>query len=230
MRLSLPKAAAIFLLVGGIFTQGQAFMSFDPDQLGACEAAIGAAPSSDDYPALRGFAVRCADRDLALEKSEFAQLKRSSETAAKPERDAYTSLLAAFISFRTLHITVAAKGCGGGVGCSSEGEKEQAHINYQFLLMAEGFRQAGLATLSNLNSVAEDAALNAAYKRSLPNHPNPCPDDDDACVSANDFRAAERAWLRYRDAWLAYAAIKWPSVSADTWRAYLTHQRIQQLP
>jgi uncharacterized protein YecT (DUF1311 family) len=70
---------------------------------------------------------------------------------------------------------------------------------------------------------AEDAALNAAYRKRLQEaaagvaHPG--------AVTAEGIREAERAWLRYRDAFLAFAAAKFPRVPRAELAAWLTRQR-----
>jgi hypothetical protein len=37
----------------------------------------------------------------------------------------------------------------------------------------------------------------------------------------------ERAWIRYRDAWVDYGTRLWPSTSTDSWRTWLTLERIE---
>ena len=69
---------------------------------------------------------------------------------------------------------------------------------------------------------AEDSALNAAYRRRLEETSGePYPGG----VTREGVRDAERAWLRYRDAFLAFAAIKFPRVPRDELAAWLTRQR-----
>jgi uncharacterized protein YecT (DUF1311 family) len=43
------------------------------------------------------------------------------------------------------------------------------------------------------------------------------------------IRKAQRSWLAYRDAWLAFAALHYPQLPADTLKASLTQWRIKQL-
>ncbi len=69
---------------------------------------------------------------------------------------------------------------------------------------------------------AEDAALNAAYRKRLretagEQHPG--------AVTSQGVRDAERAWLRYRDAFLAFAAVKFPRVPRNELAAWLTRKR-----
>jgi hypothetical protein len=33
-------------------------------------------------------------------------------------------------------------------------------------------------------------------------------------------------WMRYREAWVQFGKVKFPSVTADSWRTWLTRERI----
>ena len=48
-------------------------------------------------------------------------------------------------------------------------------------------------------------------------------------VNKDGIRTAQRAWLRYRDAWLAFARIRYPQLNADSLRAALTEKRTASL-
>jgi uncharacterized protein YecT (DUF1311 family) len=73
---------------------------------------------------------------------------------------------------------------------------------------------------------AADARLNAAYRKRMQ---ATVPVDSPGAVTREGIRDAQRAWLRYRDAFLAFAAVKYPSVSRDSLAAWLTDQRIAML-
>jgi hypothetical protein len=74
---------------------------------------------------------------------------------------------------------------------------------------------------------AEDAALNAAYRKRLQETGGE--DSGPGAVTAEGVRAAERAWIRYRDAFLAFAAVKFPRVPRNELAAWLTRQRTAKL-
>ncbi len=48
-------------------------------------------------------------------------------------------------------------------------------------------------------------------------------------VTKDGIRTAQRAWLRYRDAWLAFARVRYPSLAPDSLRATLTEERTATL-
>jgi uncharacterized protein YecT (DUF1311 family) len=52
---------------------------------------------------------------------------------------------------------------------------------------------------------------------------------DDGTLDREAARAAQRAWLGYRDAFVAFAAAKYPGVSRDSMAAWLTRQRTRML-
>lgn len=70
---------------------------------------------------------------------------------------------------------------------------------------------------------AEDAALNAAYRKRL--REAAAGGDHPGAVTAEGIRSAERAWLRYRDSFLAFAALRFPRVPRAELAAWLTRQR-----
>lgn len=77
-----------------------------------------------------------------------------------------------------------------------------------------------------------DKALNSQYRQTLAML--------DAGKGENGFgeygtimpdgvRTTQRSWLRYRDAWIRFAAVRWPKMPADAWKAWLTTERTQAL-
>ena len=68
---------------------------------------------------------------------------------------------------------------------------------------------------------AADAALNRAYQAVMR--------APDTTVAKADVRAAQRLWLAYRDAWTAFAALRYPALPRDVLQATLTEWRTKQL-
>ena len=74
---------------------------------------------------------------------------------------------------------------------------------------------------------AADQRLNAAYKTLMASDAlNAGSDNGD--LTRTGVRAAQRAWLTYRDAWLTLSRLAWPK-SADALAAALTQARTHQL-
>ena len=48
-------------------------------------------------------------------------------------------------------------------------------------------------------------------------------------VTSDGVRETQRLWLPYRDAWVAFAATRYPDTPADAWRAWLSNSRAKAL-
>ena len=64
-----------------------------------------------------------------------------------------------------------------------------------------------------------DADLNATYGKVVK------ADFSGSTFQTSEIRKAQRAWLTYRDAWVRFGAIKYPTVPAHAWRANFTRNR-----
>ena len=105
----------------------------------------------------------------------------------------------------------------------------QATGNEAFVANLERFGQkrADAATPETLKKA--DAALNTLYKKRSP----PTSSTRDHAVS-DSLRAAQRAWLRYRDAWIAFYRLRWkdaapPDALDREITTALTMQRTEEL-
>lgn len=76
---------------------------------------------------------------------------------------------------------------------------------------------------------AADAHLNAAYRKARAAAAAAGDDVAPGAVTRTGILEAQRAWLRYRDAFLAFAAVKFPRVPRDALAAWLTSRRIAML-
>lgn len=218
------------LAVFAACASGQKNQSFDPEDEASCNKAVGPRDDSSAI-SIRRWVLDCGQADIDIESGEFAALTKAESAAPKPESQAYKALLDAFEKYRGLLLPILAKGCAGGTGCGADMSVEEAAVNYWFLDMARGFREAGFRQFTEKEYADADAELNAEYKRTIAGSPANCADNDldDACISQQEIRAMERAWLAYREAWVAYAAIKWPNVPAITFRILLTLQQAKRL-
>ena len=48
-------------------------------------------------------------------------------------------------------------------------------------------------------------------------------------IQKNMIRKTQRAWLKYREAWVLFGKTKYPDSNISSWRAYITQQRIFEL-
>jgi uncharacterized protein YecT (DUF1311 family) len=230
----LCSVAVLLLHAAPTFSQ-KATLSFEPGGIAACSKAIyQPIPSEADNP--RSFNYACDERDLEIEEAMFADLNRSMATQSTEEQKAFADLIQSFKRFRTLQLDIDMKGCGGGNGCGEILESAKARLNFDFLKMANGFEKEDSPSFSAADFAKEDASLNSAYANVIKiNFPETALGEDDCtsspqpCPSIGEFRQTERAWLRYRDAWVTFGPMRWPQINAVSWRTYLTRQRTRQL-
>jgi uncharacterized protein YecT (DUF1311 family) len=177
----------------------------------------------------RSFGFQCAERDMAIEKARFAAVRKSIEGRSPEERVAYNVLIVSFSGFLNSHM--ASEGCKVGTSCGAINENDKALVNYDFLMMAEGFIKDGLPSFTADDLAREDAALNATYQKVLSSLPESCANADrfSGCVPQPDLRETERAWIQYRDAWITFGTLRWHQVTSTSLLAYLTRQRTKQL-
>ncbi len=57
----------------------------------------------------------------------------------------------------------------------------------------------------------------------------PDPEINMTSVHVVSLKKRERAWLKYRDAWVAYGRVRYPQVPAYAWKAMLTQLRMEEL-
>ena len=105
--------------------------------------------------------------------------------------------------------------------------RAQQSLRDSFLSAIKTFENGSLPNHTFAEAKQEDAALNEAYRKAI--------NDAEAAkskygsVKPENIQAAERAWLTYRDAWISFAKLRYPTVSTDSWLALLTKDRIATL-
>ena len=81
------------------------------------------------------------------------------------------------------------------------------------------------ASVSREQAAALDKELNAIYGKLMKK-----PAETHAgAVGKDGIRATQRLWLAYRDAWISFGAVRYPSVTSETWTGLLTSRRNGQL-
>ena len=204
---SLILLGASALLLHPIAPRAQDVLSFEPGGKQACAKAIHQSiPGPGDNP--RGFDYECDERDLAIEKTRLAALSKSMDNAAPDQRVAFNALMVGFTDFRDAHIDTEAKSCTFGTGCGEMIESDKARINHDFLQMAGGHPE---------------------YQKAFSSLPDTCSASNPGCVSQAAFRNTQRMWIRFRDAWVTFAQLRWPEINSDSWMTYLTRQRTKQI-
>ncbi|HYE29741.1 MAG TPA: lysozyme inhibitor LprI family protein [Allosphingosinicella sp.] len=162
----------------------------------------------------------------AAHEARMAGARREAALAAMAQR--WTpAAQRAFVRLRAAHAAyVEAHGSGevdlsGTARAAMAIEAEEA-LRDELVEVLERLRSGRALPTPASRLPAEDALLNAAYRKRLAEaEGEPYP----GAVTREGIRTAERAWLRYRDAFLAFAAVQFPRVPRDELAAWLTRQR-----
>ena len=81
------------------------------------------------------------------------------------------------------------------------------------------------ASISKEQAAALDKELNAIYGKLMKKPAQTYA----GAVGKDGIRATQRLWLAYRDAWMNFGAVRYPSVTSETWAGRLTSRRNVQL-
>jgi uncharacterized protein YecT (DUF1311 family) len=90
-----------------------------------------------------------------------------------------------------------------------------------FLAAVESFEKGSLPV--EQAAAEADERLNTTYRKTMSEADKH--KTEYGAVQPDGIRGAERAWLRYRDAWLAFAKQHYPAVSAEAWLTLLSNDR-----
>jgi hypothetical protein len=167
----------------------------------------------------------CASHKAALVRPRREAAQRALIARWSPEqREAYEPLRRAFEEF----VAASANGDlarGGSSYASLRGRLEQG-LRDQFADMLQRLDSGRAPSFTSGQLRTEDLQLNQAYQARLADERQ----FDAPGISAESIQNAQRAWLRYRDAFLAFAAVKYPRVPRDSLAAWLTQNRSQIIP
>jgi hypothetical protein len=167
----------------------------------------------------------CASHKAALVRPQREAAQRALIARWTPEqRLAYEPLRRAFEEF------VAASASGdlarGGSSYASLRNRLEQGLRDQFADMLQRL-EAGRAPRFTAGQLrTEDLNLNQAYQARLADERQ----YDAPGITPESIQNAQRAWLRYRDAFLAFAAVKYPRVQRERLAAWITQNRSQIIP
>jgi len=117
---------------------------------------------------------------------------------------------------------------GGTIrGLRTNGVEE--HMRDEFLAAVKKFDTGKLPAGTEADAQRADADLNATYKQALALAAKQNFADDDGDIRPEGIQKAERAWLSYRNAWVAFAKVHYPRTSSSSWLTLLTRNRYWSL-
>jgi uncharacterized protein YecT (DUF1311 family) len=109
-----------------------------------------------------------------------------------------------------------------GTGRAAFVLERRSELKDGFLASLRACEAGQLPTFTAAHFRRADAELNAVYAKALKAGAR-------GTVTGSGIRATERVWLGYREAWVRFGAVKYPSTTADSWRAWLTRERATML-
>ncbi|MGH9774690.1 MAG: lysozyme inhibitor LprI family protein [Candidatus Acidiferrales bacterium] len=101
-----------------------------------------------------------------------------------------------------------------------------ASLKGGFVAALARFERGQLPRFSRAEFSKADAKLNSIYSKIQSEKPDPL---TMVTVTPEGVRKAELAWLDYREAWVQFGRIKYPSVTPESWMTWLTEGRIKML-
>jgi len=166
------------------------------------------------------------DAEIAAQQRQDV-LDQLSSHWPRPEKDAFAALERAETAY------VEAHGAGevylGGTIHNLRVNGVEERQRDKFLAAVRGFESGQLpkGTAADFRQAGSD--LNAAYKKTLELAAEQNFDQDDGLIRPAGIQKAERAWLVYRDAWVAFAKLHYPWTDANAWLTLLTRNRYWSL-
>jgi uncharacterized protein YecT (DUF1311 family) len=99
----------------------------------------------------------------------------------------------------------------------------------KFLAAVQEFESGHLPSGTEADYRKADFDLNATYRQTLALAAKQRFDEDDGLIKPADIEKAERAWLSYRDAWVAFAKLHYSHSDPNAWLTLLTRNRFWSL-
>jgi len=155
--------------------------------------------------------------------AEIRKLARSwaNGPAAKP----LDALLTAAEAFFEAHASTEVSRGGTGAAAMMIGEKET--LATQFLEDLKGFASGKPPCAGAGARPDPDKSLNETYRRLMRAKPDAF--ESYTGITQEDVRRTQRVWLKYRDAWSAFATAADPTQPAQAVTTWLTERRVAQL-
>ncbi|MBV9655351.1 MAG: DUF1311 domain-containing protein, partial [Acetobacteraceae bacterium] len=166
----------------------------------------------------------CAAHDAALaDQARKTRIEAVASGWTGKEKQAFLTLRKAeqaFIDARAAH-EVDMSGTARAAMAINEEQAQQE----DFLALLQQLEAGTIAPSTAADLSTADDKLNAVYRR-VQQTPETILW---GTVTRADIRAAERAWLAYRDAWVAFARVRYPHVSPESVATALTEKRTAML-
>lgn len=168
--------------------------------------------------------VRCTAIATALAGQERDEkIDRMSSRWSDAQKAALLQLrkqAAAFADARS-NGEVDRSGSGAAAYMSEEANAQQE----DFLKSLLDFENRKLPDFTQEDALKAEREMNEVFLR-LKRSKDP---GNPGLVQFAGIESAQRSWMAYRDAWVAFGKVRYPAVSAYAWKAYFTRKRIPML-
>ncbi|MBZ5538608.1 MAG: DUF1311 domain-containing protein [Acidobacteriia bacterium] len=101
---------------------------------------------------------------------------------------------------------------------------EKAFLERSFIPMLEQSERGEWPKFTAEQFTQAEAAMNSVYSRIQTGKVQRW-----GTVTLEGIRTAQQAWVPYRDAWVTFGKQKYPGVSSESWKTWLTQQRSEML-
>ncbi|HEY5993926.1 MAG TPA: lysozyme inhibitor LprI family protein [Gallionellaceae bacterium] len=187
-------------------------------------------PIELSYYATSGLALKFADAEewRKRELERMRSLDDISRSWSKAHKTAFAKLRQAAEDFAQTSSRNEADQVGTGRAEFINGIYEK--VKSDFVQDVERGEKGEFPSYSQADFAELDNKLNKAYLAIM--HPGPedkQPYEISTGITPEGIKEAQRAWLKYRDAWVAFGKVRYPAVPAHAWKVMLTERRIKQL-
>lgn len=173
----------------------------------------------------------CSSREAGFAQTKREQHWRTLQTTWTPaQREAWGALRKAADAYFELASSEETDMSGTARGVFAVQAYEELDI--ALLDAVTRFENGKRPTQKAGDFARADKALNATYKATLAKLTagrDASGYSDYGTIGPDGVRETQRAWLRYRDAWVRFATLRWPGAPADAWKAWLTEERTRAL-
>ncbi|MEA5114496.1 MAG: hypothetical protein VB050_10760 [Geobacteraceae bacterium] len=102
--------------------------------------------------------------------------------------------------------------------------EEESTLSKDFVSAIVQFEKGKLPRYTKADFIKEDRNLNTVYRKIQSEK-----DFNWGSVKQADIKHTQKVWLKYREAWVEFGRQKYPQVTEESWRTWLTKKRITML-
>lgn len=169
------------------------------------------------------------DEELAALNKRYEDLQRTLDGLSKnldgESLLKYRPLRRALDAYVDTHAHKEASFAGSGWAEGVSDAKQS--VQKEFIDLFKKLDSKQLPKKSELDFKKTDSELNRIYQE-IQNNKN-FDSEVAAAVTRRGIKESQRKWIKYRDAWLAFATVRFPTVSKHSLSAALTEDRISKL-